>query len=255
MNTGWVKVHRSFDQSEAAHFPPCTREVWFYLIRNVNHADNGEFKRGSGLFALEDIQDVLSWTVGYRAEKYSKPQLTKALRRLREARMIETAKATRGLFVTVSNYTKHQDRQNGEGNDESNEESPRRKCEGMHYKQEEKKEETTLRKSAGKSTHFDEFWKSYPRKKNKVDAAKAWKQSKGDSIFNEILDGLGRAVASADWQKDDGRFIPYPASWLRAGGWMDETGSPTMKACQACRHYPASCQGKNETCSAYEAKA
>lgn len=103
MNTGWIKLYRCFDQSEAAHFPPCTREVWFFLLRNVNHADNGKFKRGSGFFALEDIQEALAWTVGYRVERYSKPQLTKALRRLREGLMIETVKETRGVTVTILN--------------------------------------------------------------------------------------------------------------------------------------------------------
>lgn len=117
---------------------------------------------------------------------------------------------------------------------------------------EEVKKETTLRKSAGESARFAEFWAAYPKKKSKVDAAKAWKQSKGDSIFNEILDGLGRAVASADWQKDDGRFIPYPASWLRAGGWMDEAGSPTMKTCENCRHnHQGACSTPGTRCDAW----
>jgi len=252
---GWVKLYRRFDQSEAARFPPCTRETWLYLLRNVNHAENGKFKRGSGFFALEDIQDALSWTVGYRVERYSKPQLTKALRRLREALMIETAKATRGLFVTIQNYDKYQGVQMGEGNGEGNEGLPRRQCEGVHLKQEWKKEETTLRKSAGESTRFAEFWTAYPRKKNKVDAAKAWKAAKGDSIFNEIFSGLQRAIVCPDWTKDGGKYIPYPASWLRAGGWMDETGISTTKACQTCRHYPASCQGKETACSGYEVAA
>jgi len=252
---GWIKLYRCFDCSEAAHFPPCTRELWFYLLRNVNHANNGKFKRGSGFFAFDDIQEALSWTVGFRVEKYSKPQLTKAIRRLKNALMIETTRATRGLHVTVLNYNKYQMQQDDEGNDEGNGISLRRKHEGNLLKQEERNKEKNMRKSAGESTEFDEFWKAYPRKKSKVDAQKTWKQVKGDSIFSEIMAGLKRATTSPDWTKNSGQYIPYPATWLRAGGWMDEAGNTAQKTCQTCRHHGDQCQGKNETCSAYEVEA
>ena len=135
---GYILQPRCFDMSAAAHFPPCTRELWFYLLRTVNHADNGKFKRGSGLYGLEEIQEALSWSVGYRIERYSKPQLTKALRRLREESMIATAKATRGVFVTVLNYDKYQDPAMYEGNGEGNAKATRRQREGIYVKQEER---------------------------------------------------------------------------------------------------------------------
>jgi hypothetical protein len=34
--------------------------------------------------------------------------------------------------------------------------------------------------------------------------------------------GLSRAKTSADWTRDGGQFVPYPASWLNAGGWQDD---------------------------------
>jgi len=114
-----------------------------------------------------------------------------------------------------------------------------------------RKKEVSLRKSASESNRFDEFWKSYPRKKSKVDASKAWKQVKGESIFDEIMAGLQRAVNSPDWLKDKGQFIPYPASWLRAGGWLDESGTNAPAECKTCRHFGDQCKGKDETCSAY----
>lgn len=251
---GWIKLHRSFDQSEAAHFPPCTREVWFYLLRNVNYADSGKFKRGSGFFSLEDIQEALAWTVGYRVERYSKPQLTKALRRLREGLMIETAKETRGVTITILNYDKYQGGICNEGNGEGNAKETRRYALKTRMKNEE---ETTLRKSANESSRFDEFWNVYPRKKNKVDAQKAWKQAKGDSLFDEIMTGLQRATTSLDWAKEGGQFIPYPASWLRAGGWMDEARTAVQdeeqaKTCKNCRHnHQGACPKPGKICDAW----
>lgn len=107
---------RSLDGSDVASMPPCTRELWHYLLRKVNYADNGKFKRGQGFFTLEQIQSDLSWWVGYRRSTYSKPELTKAMRRLREAHMIESTKEIRGMLVTVCKYDHYQDPANYEGN-------------------------------------------------------------------------------------------------------------------------------------------
>jgi hypothetical protein len=70
---------------------------------------------------------------------------------------------------------------------------------------------------------FDQFWQLYPRKKNKGQAERVWaKLSPNDELFASILAGLERAKASYDWQKEGGKYIPYPATWLNAKGWEDE---------------------------------
>jgi len=70
---------------------------------------------------------------------------------------------------------------------------------------------------------FEKFWTLYPRKVAKADARKAWLQTaKVRPPIEELLKGLQAARASKQWQKDDGEFIPYPASWLRGERWADE---------------------------------
>jgi len=70
---------------------------------------------------------------------------------------------------------------------------------------------------------FAEFWIAYPKKKNKGDAEKAWKAiSPGTDLIAKILNALLQAKQSKDWAKESGKYIPYPASWLRAKGWEDE---------------------------------
>ena len=115
---GYILQPRIFDTSESSKMPPVTRELWFYLLRNVNFSDNGKIKRGQGFFRFEDIQNALSWYVGYRKMMYSKPQLTKSLRRLCESNMVETAKETRGIMITICNFNHFQDPKNYEGNGE-----------------------------------------------------------------------------------------------------------------------------------------
>lgn len=70
---------------------------------------------------------------------------------------------------------------------------------------------------------FDRFWSAYPKKKAKGDAEKAWKQIKPDSdLLAVILAAIDRAKGSDDWTKDSGKYIPFPATWLRAKRWEDE---------------------------------
>ena len=70
---------------------------------------------------------------------------------------------------------------------------------------------------------FDVFWSEYPKKMNKSMAVKAWVKLKPDSeLLNKIMEGLARWKQSESWQRDNGRFIPYPASWLNGRRWEDE---------------------------------
>ncbi len=77
---------------------------------------------------------------------------------------------------------------------------------------------------------FETFWTAYPKKRSKGAAEKAWAKIKpNEQLLGEILDALERAKTSADWQKDGGQYIPYPATWLNAKGWEDDyTPAPTV---------------------------
>jgi hypothetical protein len=85
---------------------------------------------------------------------------------------------------------------------------------------------TLAQKAAQVGAHlngFDAFWTSYPLKKSKGQAEKVWKSIKPDEQLQEqILSAVERAKTSAGWLKDAGEFIPYPATWLTAKGWLDE---------------------------------
>jgi len=70
---------------------------------------------------------------------------------------------------------------------------------------------------------FDPFWIAYPKKKSKGDAEKTFKKiNPDDQLLQIILKAIEVAKKSNDWQKDEGQYIPYPATWLNAKGWEDE---------------------------------
>lgn len=70
---------------------------------------------------------------------------------------------------------------------------------------------------------FAEFWANYPKKKAKETAQRAWNKRRPNSDLHAvILRALERQKASPDWQKDSGRYIPLPATWLNHARWTDE---------------------------------
>lgn len=77
---------------------------------------------------------------------------------------------------------------------------------------------------------FEEYWKLYPRKRNKYDAMQVWSSlNPDDELFEAIMAGLKKAVNSKEWKEQEGRFIPYPATWLRKSRWLDEYTEDEMR--------------------------
>ena len=72
-------------------------------------------------------------------------------------------------------------------------------------------------------TDFDTFWKAYPKRVAKGDARKAWTQTQNiRPALPDLLAAIEAQAKSDQWRKNDGQFIPYPATWLRGERWEDE---------------------------------
>lgn len=70
---------------------------------------------------------------------------------------------------------------------------------------------------------FEEFWAAYPKKVGKKAAEAAWKKIKPDTALHDrIMTAIGRARVTEQWQRENGRYIPNPATWLNQGRWDDE---------------------------------
>lgn len=77
---------------------------------------------------------------------------------------------------------------------------------------------------------FDRFWEAYPNKKARRDAERAWKKlSPGPNLQKRILHDVTMKAASVEWTKEGGRFVPYPASYIRGERWNDEAASSASR--------------------------
>jgi len=88
-------------------------------------------------------------------------------------------------------------------------------------------ETETDRSSNGRVTElvpgFADFWGAYPRHTAKQEAIKAFTKLKPDAaLLASILAAVHRAASTHDWQKDGGKFVPHPATWLNGRRWEDE---------------------------------
>lgn len=74
---------------------------------------------------------------------------------------------------------------------------------------------------------FERFWLAYPRKIGKADARKAFAKVKVP--IETLLSAIEQQTRSEQWTRENGRFIPNPATWLNQGRWEDELSAPEGK--------------------------
>lgn len=89
------------------------------------------------------------------------------------------------------------------------------------------KENNTKSNSASVDAHvplkdgFDDFWKIYPVKKNKVRSKRIWERKKLYKIHELILKDLSlRKSLDAQWKEP--QFIPHPSTYLQNELWNDD---------------------------------
>ena len=71
------------------------------------------------------------------------------------------------------------------------------------------------------SKEFLSFWETYPKKVGKGAAWRVWEKIRGLDV-GLVLTAVARQKTSQQWVKDDGQFIPHPATWLNQRRWEDE---------------------------------
>ncbi len=72
-------------------------------------------------------------------------------------------------------------------------------------------------------SNFQAFWDAYPVKIGKFEAQRVYFNMLRDGHQeSDIIAGAMRFSELCRVEKTEPRFIPHPATWLRAGRWMDE---------------------------------
>ena len=84
----------------------------------------------------------------------------------------------------------------------------------------DKKEKHIVAKAPNNDDNFLDFWCWYPKKVGKDAAYKAWNKCKPN--YDLLFKTLMWQKESKQWQAEDGKYIPNPATYLNQGRWQDE---------------------------------
>jgi hypothetical protein len=69
----------------------------------------------------------------------------------------------------------------------------------------------------------------YPKKVGKGAAEKAWGKIRPDkATFDRIISSVQAHRRCEQWRKDNGQYIPNPATWLNQKRWEDEVGAAAV---------------------------
>jgi len=198
-------------------------KIWFYLVSRVNHSDNKKFKRGQALIKYEWISDKTGAT---------KHQIDHFMRWAKEAQMLATQKATRGMVVTIAKYDYYQDLDNYKSDTESDLKAKQKRNRSDTINKYEKygKYEKNIKPPISPKdeddlppTDFDVFWARYPKKVGKGGAQSAWNKIKKPSeTLDAIIASLEWQKQSDQWTKENGQYIPNPSTYLNQKRWEDE---------------------------------
>ena len=71
-----------------------------------------------------------------------------------------------------------------------------------------------------RGAEFEKFWSAYPRKEGKQKARDAFE--KVEVPIETLLEAIENQKRSAQWCKDNGQYIPHPATWLNGKRWEDQ---------------------------------
>ena len=167
--------------------------------------DNGEVYI---FFARKNIASILNTTVR---------TVARIISQLKEHNLIDVVQQGRGLPAKI--YVKKlKPNAYASRNDfiESNNE--------QEYEIKEEKQVKEKSKTENKQQeYFSIFWASYPKKVGKGAAEKSWKKIKPTKdLLEKMLNAIETAKQSMQWNKDNGQYIPNPATWLNQKRWEDE---------------------------------
>jgi len=71
---------------------------------------------------------------------------------------------------------------------------------------------------------FLPFWEMWPRKIGRLHAEGAWETATKLAESEEIMAGLKLQIEAWKAEGREAKFIPYPATWLNRGNWINDFG-------------------------------
>ena len=121
---GYALLARKTIDSELMNKPSLYLKLFVWMLLKANFQDRDKLKRGMLVTSISEMQEAMSYFVGYRKHTPSKDEIRSAYEAFAKATMITTAKTTRGMIITICNYEFYQNPENYEAHSEAHNEKP-----------------------------------------------------------------------------------------------------------------------------------
>lgn len=232
MEYGYFKIYRQlFEKPIWQSSTPEQKAILITLLAMANHTQkewewNGEkyiCNPGQFITSLDGI-------VKKCGKGITKQNVRTSLVRFEKLNFLTNESTKTGRLITIVNWGIYQAEENKANNDTNKDltKSQHRPNIELTPNKNDKNNKNDKKyintcANAQAQTGFDEFWKSYPKKRSKGDAEKAFtKLNPSRELLTKMLNALEQAKTCKDWARDNGQFVPYPATWIRAKGWEDD---------------------------------
>ena len=212
-------------------------EAWVWLLLEaVYEPRNVKISNGRASAIIELQRGQLSHSIRYMAAAWgwTTKRVRGFLARLERAGQTTTQRDTLQSVLTICNYDDYQISSGGVGTQIDPQTGKQRARKG--HKEEESKEMKKVtarsRARADEPEGFSDWYAIYPRPMQRKDAAKAYRRVVPDRMTqSELLEKTREFAAyqKAHTSADRWRYIPYPASWLNKGGYLDGVIDPVPK--------------------------
>ena len=214
---GYIKLYRSLMDWEWYQDGNALR-VFLHLLLDANHKQN----RWRGIEVMPG-QTITSYEAISSKTGISVQSVRTSIKRLKSTGEITSRSTNKYTLISIENWASYQ-------NDDCNLTS--KSTSNLTFNQQATNKQLTTNKNDKNDKNeqkgiyaqmFDEFYTVYPKKLGKQNALKVWEKLKlDDSLFQEIMTALAKQKKSEQWKKDNGKYIPYPATWLNGRRWEDE---------------------------------
>lgn len=236
MASGYVKIYRKITESVVFQDDLLFR-LWVFCLLKASHKKtsfmmNGvslpiEIEAGQFVTGRESLWSEFYFRKKQKANGVSQITLWRKLKILEKLQNLNIKTTNKYSIITITNWNEYQCNEQQMNNNRTTDEQ---QLITYNNDKEQTKKKHTISKNS-ENILFNLFWAAYPRKVSKADAVKAWNKINPDeTLANLIVLKVDENKNSNNWLKDDGQFIPYPATWLNKRRWEDE-----VIPCNSCK--------------------
>lgn len=219
---GYIKVFRSLLGWRWFNKPE-TLSTFIYLLLTAKYTDTEwqgiTIKRGQIITKYPEICTNTGLSVA---------QVRTSIKRLKSTGEITHQTTNQYSLITITNYDLYQGIANSLIDSRATDEQQANDSRATDEHTNNKKNIKKVKKDKKyiyeqKNAFFDSFWCSYPKKKNKIRAFEVFNNlNVTEELLQVILIAIEKQKLTEEWRKENGRFIPYPETWLKYHRWEDE---------------------------------